>query len=203
MRSLEAFVFDRNSLGFLISVMVWKWGTWKGCHTPQKMLPIYKNNYLYASQALQNTLLNQIGMTGKREHSEKGYGRPWAVKRKQEKERQDQEKARNRDCCSRRKFGSSWEGGWFSDHWLAEGQHYFKTKFTLIWTSVCWRWRRHYRMPASHRSAKSLQYMFNSSPGRPGTHRVIWVIPRGWEKPYFPHMIVLLWNVLVFFPEWV
>lgn len=39
------------------------------------MLPIYKNNYLYAGQALQNTLLNQIGMTqGNESTPKKGTG---------------------------------------------------------------------------------------------------------------------------------
>lgn len=44
-------------------------------YTTKKMLPIYKNNYLYAGQALQNTLLNQIGMTQRSESTpKKGTG---------------------------------------------------------------------------------------------------------------------------------
>lgn len=110
----------------------------------------------------------------------------------------ESKKRKGRGRCSRRKFVNSWGGGWFSEHWLAKGQHYFKIKFTLIWTNVCWRWRRHDRMPTCYSSAKSLQYRLNSSPGRPGTHSFIWVIPRGWEKSSYD-CITMKFVVFFFF----
>lgn len=82
----------------------------------KKMLPIYKNKDLYAGQALQNTLFNLIGMTQRSWNTSKTSTGGHELSR-------ESNKRKGRNLCSRRKFGRSWRGGWFSEHWLAEGQH--------------------------------------------------------------------------------
>lgn len=83
------------------------------------MPPIYKNKDLYAGQALQNTLFNQIGMTqGSWNTSKKSTGGHELSRESNKKKGGEQ--------CSRRKLGSSWGGGWLSEHGLAEEQLYFK-----------------------------------------------------------------------------